>query len=392
MQIIFNSDVNTGSFRYEAGQGYDVDKAVADRFVAQGVARYATGDVPGNGVDSSGGLAASPATLAPSVPVNVLAQASNASVSVQWLAGPGRLPDQYVVTLSNGQTTTVAATARRQSVSLASANGVSVTATVRAVSLGLTSAASLPSNSVTPTALPSSILPVTRGLEMWWSAGQVTGVSNGASLATMTDFSGNGYNAVGQGGGGTWVSAWSNGKPAVSLNGSSQYYHTLASALYGGMRKPDFTVYALISVAGTATAAGRVLSLERGVPTADPSGCFAVGVSAGGGGGTAIVQGFNNGTPFAGASFATGDIANNTPIRVAATGPGAMRVNGSAVSGSFFDGRRAFGAGAPWCFGAMYGGGYGKYSNVSIAEVVIFSEVHTAAEIAAMETYLSTRA
>lgn len=331
--------------------------------------------------------------LPPGAPSSVYASARDGAIVVQWLAAPGAMPDSWIVTTSAGQSATVAATGRRQELTISGlTNGVAVTAQVRGVFGSSNGPLSLASNSVTPTALATATLPVVRGLEMWWSAGQVTGVSNGASLATMTDFSGNGYNAAGQGGGGTWVAAWSNGKPAVSLNGSSQYYHTLATALYGGMRKPDFTVYALFSVAGTATAAGRVLSLERGVPTADPSGCFAVGVSAGGGGGTAIVQGFNNGTPFASASFATGDITNNTPIRVVATGPGAMRVNGSAVSGSFFDGRRAFGAGAPWSIGAMYAGGYGKYANVSIAELAIFSEVHSAAEIAAMETYLSSRA
>lgn len=331
--------------------------------------------------------------VAPGGPGPVYASARDGSAVVQWQAAPGALPDAYLVTASTGQTVTVAATGRRQETTITGlANGVACTFSVRQIVNGVAGASSLASNSVTPSALPGSVLPVTRGLEFWWSAGQVSGVSNGAALANMVDFSGNGYTAAGQGGGGTWVAAWSNGKPAVALNGTNQYYHTLATALYGGMRKPDFTAYALFSVAGTATAAGRVLSLERGVPTADPSGCFAVGVSAGGAGGTAIVQGWNNGTPFAGASFATGDIANNTPIRVVATGPGAMRVNGGAVSGSFFDGRRAFGAGAPWSIGAMYGGGYGKYSNVSIAEVVIFSETHTAAEIAAMETYLSGRA
>lgn len=42
MQIVFTADVNTGSFRYEAQQSYDLDKPIADRFIAQGVARLAT--------------------------------------------------------------------------------------------------------------------------------------------------------------------------------------------------------------------------------------------------------------------------------------------------------------------------------------------------------------
>jgi hypothetical protein len=269
---------------------------------------------------------------------------------------------------------------------------VAVTFTVQSVYSSLTTPASVASNSVTPGMLATATLPVVRGLEMWWSAGQVTGISNGASLATLTDFSGNGYNAAGQGGGGTWVSSWSSGKPAVSVNGSTQYYHTLASGLYSGMRKPDFTAYLLFSVLGTGVSGGRVLSAERGTPTADPFGCFAIGVVAGGGGGTADVQAYNNQAPYSGASFASGDISNNTPIRVVANGPGNLRVNGAQVGTGFIDGRIARGAGAPWSIGAMYGGGYSKYSNVALAELVIFSETHTSAEIAAMETYLSTRA
>lgn len=38
MQVVFTSDVTQGGFRFEAGNGYDLDKAAADRFIAQGVA------------------------------------------------------------------------------------------------------------------------------------------------------------------------------------------------------------------------------------------------------------------------------------------------------------------------------------------------------------------
>ena len=44
MQAVFTSDVTFGGFRYEAGHSYDLDKAVADRFIAQGVAVCASSD------------------------------------------------------------------------------------------------------------------------------------------------------------------------------------------------------------------------------------------------------------------------------------------------------------------------------------------------------------
>lgn len=44
MKIAFTSDVNVGSFTYQSGQDYDVDPALAARFIAQGVAYAWAGD------------------------------------------------------------------------------------------------------------------------------------------------------------------------------------------------------------------------------------------------------------------------------------------------------------------------------------------------------------
>lgn len=86
MQIIFTSDVNTGSFKYEAGQGYDVDKTQADVYVRQGVARYASGDAP----------AVAPDVLTPG---QLAGQLSSTAPTPAGLKAFGGVP---IVTFNNG--------------------------------------------------------------------------------------------------------------------------------------------------------------------------------------------------------------------------------------------------------------------------------------------------
>jgi hypothetical protein len=136
-------------------------------------------------------------------------------------------------------------------------NGTAYTFTVQAVGTAGTGAASLASNSVTPTATPTGILPVIAApLVAWYSATQQPSPpSNGVELPTWNDLSGNGFNLTRNGGagtGGTWVTSWSNSKPAIALNGSTQYYgSTLQLASFG----PQLTVAAVFDAtanAGTA--------------------------------------------------------------------------------------------------------------------------------------------
>jgi hypothetical protein len=47
MNIQFLADVNSGSFRFQSGETYDVDAAVARAFISQGVAVAATSDASG---------------------------------------------------------------------------------------------------------------------------------------------------------------------------------------------------------------------------------------------------------------------------------------------------------------------------------------------------------
>jgi len=353
-------------------------------------------------VDTTGGdvigVAATRPRQLPPPPTNVLALAGNASATVQWQGNHAGVPTSYLVTASNGATMSVTPTSVNASATFTGlTNGVSYTFTVQAVNNVGTGRASAASNAVTPTALPSQVLPVTRGLEFWWSAGQVTSPGNGNPLTSLQDFSGNGRTFAGQGtgSGGTWVSSWSNSKPAVALNGSNQYYHALASGYYAGMYSDAMTVYVLHDVQAQPAAIGYVLSAIRPDPLAAiVTRAFGLGVKLGAAGNSDEILMDNSGDYYGSASaVATGtDIVWTTPIKAVVTMPGAMRVNGVAASGLISPRLYAGAGNQPWTVGAMYGGGFNYYLQGRVAEVVIFGAVHTPAEIALMETYLASRA
>jgi hypothetical protein len=207
--------------------------------------------------------------------------------------------------------------------------------------------------------------------------------------------SGNGYNFAGQGSGGTWVTSWSNGKPAIALNGTSQYYHALATGFLAGMRGPSQTVYMLFDSQAQPAAIGYVLVVSRPDTEAGVlSRSFGVGVKLGAASNSDVICMDNTGDYFGvGSAAATsGDIPWTTPIRASVTMPGGLRVNGTAISGLV--GPRLFaGVGRhPWTIGSQYGGAFNHYLQGRIAEIAIFTGKHTAAEVAAMETYLATRA
>lgn len=341
--------------------------------------------------------------LAP--PSSVLALAQNAGASVSWTMKDLSASSFIVTAWPGGAIQSVAANGNRRGscVFTGLQNGVGYTFTVQAKSpLGI-SPASAASNKVTPSALPASVLPVTRGLEFWWSAGQVAGMSNGAPVNTLTDFSGNGYDAAVMGDSGVWVGAWSSGKPAVSINAAGKYtnFNTNASGLMAGLRGPDTTLYVLYDVtanpsANSGATGGRVVSQEGPnglVNLEDTGGGFALGI--GSNAGQAGGEVYDMSQRYTGATISAPDIALATPIRAtitkgldAAGNAGGLRINGGAVAG-VVSGTLA--KGMPWTFGCMYAGGYNKYMTGRLAEILIFAAVHGADEIAAVEGYLATR-
>jgi hypothetical protein len=234
----------------------------------------------------------------------------------------------------------------------------------------------------------------------------------------MTDMSGNGYHAAAEAAGATFVSAWSNGKPAVAFPGSGgapaggARFTTKATGLVAGMRGPRATIYALFSVTSNpnpmGVKAGRVVSAETPYTA----------VSNGYNQGFAIASGFADPTRTAvfvdrstgvlgqGTEYAAPVTALNTPIIAAASRPGDAEVNGTPLGVSLWGAydlrrinarNRLLGLTAGnvedmgYCFGSQIGGRFNQHLHGHIAEVLIFARTHTAAERAQMRTYLQTR-
>lgn len=381
------------------GQVRDRSDADAALLVGSGNFAVASTSASDNNADQIDGNSGVGAAL-PAPPTNVLALAANGGATVQWTANKP-LPSLWRVTaVPGGASVTVALNSIRGSATFSQGtltNGTAYAFIVSAVNGDAAAGrASALSNSVTPTALPSSILPVTRKLEFWWSARQtVSPPSNGSALASMVDLSGNGYNFAGNGGGGTWVSSWSSAKPAVALNGSSQYYDALATGYWSGLRGPNCTIFALHDVTAQPAGIGYVISAIR--PDAQASALarsFGLGVKLGAAStSNEIVLDLSSDYYGNGSAVATGpNVAWGTPIRASVTMPGGLRAQGAAVTGVVSP-RIFAGAGAqPWTIGCMYGGGFNYYLQGRIAEIIVYADTLTASEVSSVEAYLATGA
>jgi len=112
---------------------------------------------------------------------------------------------------------------------------------------------------VTPRPQPATLSAAAPPVAMWLDANQINGVgvANPANLAvvsTWQDVSGNGFNGTTVASP-TYLSSWTNGKPALTLNGSSQYITTaLTPAIVGSQA----TVFIALSLNSQASAGGSV--------------------------------------------------------------------------------------------------------------------------------------
>jgi hypothetical protein len=336
-------------------------------------------------------LASGVSILPPPAPTNIFALAGNAGASVQFTGSLNGAATSWLVTSSGGQTATVnSLTGLIGNATITGlTNGVAYTFTVAAINSYGTSVASLVSNSVTPTATPAAILPVTRGLTFWYSAYEdniVNAPSNGATMNSLVDFSGNGFNAakhVGQTAG-TWVASWSNSKPAIYIDGTGQNYDTGVSGLLDGMWGLNETIYLVYDIVSNIGTQPHVIGSE--LPN-NPSG-FSGFFLGSGAIGTVRADIINNGAYFTTAATYTAALAASTPAYATITRPGAFRLNGTPVAG-LIDG--VVSLGNPFTFGDAYADASYHRMQGHFAEIVIFNVVHTPAEIALMETYLATR-
>lgn len=334
-------------------------------------------------VNSPGAVSGAGNPLAPGQPQNVRALARNGAVVVYWEASTTGTPDSYTITASTGATLTVAATGRAQSATLAGlTNGVAVTVSVKAANSAGTSIASASSNSVTPTSLPSTTLPVTDGLLAWYDTIlQPSLPANGAELSSWTDLSGNGFNltrAGGAGTGGTVVASWSNSNPAIQLNGSTQYY--TAAGLILGAYGPNQTVLVVGDVQSNA-GAGRMVSNETtAVINADA--VFYLGFTGTGPTTPSVKSGYPS-------PVSAPTVVLSTPFDAIVTNPGQLYINGVAVATPIDPVTRT--ATGTLSVGAQNGGINASTLACRIATVIVFNRVLSSAEISAMRTFLATR-
>lgn len=327
--------------------------------------------------------AANAPAVSPHAPSQVRALAGNASAVVSWVGPSLYVPDSYEITSSpGGIVQTVAASGPRGSVTMTGlTNGVAYTFTVKSINGAGKSVASAASNSVTPTAAPSSILPVVRGLMAWYSASNLSSPpANGAELATWPDLSGNGFDATRPGGagtGGTWVSSWSNSKPAVAFNGSSQQY-TVAGLVIGDYG-PAMTAYCVYDATVNAGTAHLFSNTNQTISNASAAWNLSL-----------------TGTPSPVPTMRSGRVtiaapahALSAPQVIAATMPGSLAANGTPVASKYLDAVTRYDA-ANLCIGAAQAGFSSSYLTGRIAELILFNVVHTPSEIAAMTTYLNS--
>lgn len=321
--------------------------------------------------------------LVPGAPKSVQALAQNAAAKVYWEASTVGVPTSYTITASTGATQSVTATGRVQSaVFTGLTNGVAVTFTVQATNSVGVSAASPASNSVTPSALPSSTLPVTDGLLAWYDTIlQPSLPANGSELTAWTDLSGNGFSlsrAGGAGTGGTVVSSWSNAKPAIQLNGTTQWYS--AAGLILGAYGPSQSVFVVADVQSNA-GAGRMVSNETAA-TATAAAGFFLGFTGTG----PTTPSARSGQP---AAVTAPTVVLSTAFDATITTPGQLFVNGTPVATPLDPVTST--TNGTLCIGAQNGGINTSALACRIATVILFNRVLTTAEIASMRAFLATR-
>lgn len=356
--------------------------------------------------------------IAPPAPNPVLALAGNGSVTATWQAP--LTATGYVLTASTGQSVAGGSIGgRSQSATLTGlTNGVAVSVTATVSNEFGSSRLSAASNVVTPTALPTTVLgqALARGLVFWFSAKNLPSPpSNGASVNLLPDISGNGYNATkGSQPAGTWVSAWSNGNPAVSLPGVGNLYNLNptpgpnAAGLWAGKHGHECTVVLVFDTVSSPNAQSQygayILSngdvsfasssanrpsstltrfAIRNLPLTQTANRANVAVTSDGGGGTVQMAADTTAVP-------------TSPHLVIATFPGVLQASQNGTLGGF---STAAGTLEPIYVQDGRTGLYIGSSNNNdgavgltgrIAEIMIFNRILTAAEITTLRIYLAS--
>jgi len=273
--------------------------------------------------------------------------------------------------------------------------GVPATLTVRARGIDGSSTLSASLSTITPAALPAA-LAAPRSLLCWYDASQEPVVANGTAVASITDWSGNGFSAsqataglrptyataANWGGGGT-------GKPAIKFDGADDCLVSLLTTRRMGGRATIFVVAAFTALTnGPGARDMRILTNE----TVRYDGGWYVGTSDSGpgGGGNSCVKVRAEARQ---STTAAGGPVINTPYVVTAVHGRQLFLDG-VIAANATAGSGTIGAATPRsqgiCLGSVPGDANQAFSG-SIAEVIVFNSVLTDAQRWAVESYLAAK-
>jgi len=163
---------------------------------------------------------------APSAVQSLVATAGQSLVILKWLPPAYGQPTSYTVTTTPATTTTTVTptTANGQVNATISglANNTAYTFTVTPINAAGSGTAAT-SASVTPKTAPTGLSAVT-GLALWYDASQES-YGNGASVTSLTDWSGNGASTTGVSASNPlFVASWTNSKPGVAFTSAGSKF------------------------------------------------------------------------------------------------------------------------------------------------------------------------
>lgn len=188
----------------------------------------------------------------PVAPTSVVAHSHNGQARVRWTPSVSGVVTSYTVTASPGGATATVDWPAREATVTGLTNGTAYTFTATATNTAGTSAASLASNSVTPSSPPGGV--AVQGCCTWLTAASLA-LSNGASVVTWTDSSGNGITATPPsspytGVAPTMLTSWTNSRPALTFNGTSMDLITNLTQEFIGSQMTLFIVLDMTSASG----------------------------------------------------------------------------------------------------------------------------------------------
>lgn len=334
-------------------------------------------------ISAGGGLASFSETPSRAVPARVsgvVAFAGDTQALVCW-----DLLDPYSsYTIKSGGVTVGTETAGSTSALVTGlTNGVSKQFTVVASNANGDGLESVASNAVTPGVGPVAGLPP---LAIWLDAEQLA-LANGASVTTWGDESGNAHDAVNSGTGlttyaaPTFVSSWTNSKPAVAFSGNNQALtiKDLKSAI--GSKNTVFVVGDCTSLTNSGAQANQqMLTNQRyvAIPKWDDQAGFSINTASG----------TFNADSGGGLRASSAAITLSAATLFSLTLPGNLYVNGTKrsnlVSGIGKSNANNF------VLGSNVNNGTLAFTG-RVAEVIIFPVELTQAQRWAVEAYLATK-